>query len=381
MGLLSLLPERRAIDASAFGLNTDGGWQVLSASGVSVDADGALQVPTFASCVLRKQDAFMAMPVDAYVTEGDRRVPVAGPRWLTQPNPDDLWEQFAGMVSNSFELGGAAFVAVGRDRAGRAQELRVMDRTATRVTRAASGRKVIEFDGREFPGEAIHIRRSPDDRSSLASHSVVDLNRDLFAKAIAVNRYASSVFGSGGVPPFVFAMDGPPDNKAADDVAKWWRQARQRHGFHTPGFIYGGKPMPIGWDVEKSQLVNVQNAIGVEIASLCRVPTHFVGLGVQGDSVKYENVVAAWIGFVREALLTPMRLIERALSDDSAMLMPKAQRMRFRTEVFEKADTKGRYEAYQIGINAGFLTVDDVRAWEDLAAIPADEQVSPVPAV
>jgi hypothetical protein len=58
--------------------------------------------------------------------------------------------------------------------------------------------------------------------------------------------------------------------------------------------------------------------------------------------------------------------------------MPPGEQMTFRTEVFEKPDTRGRYEIYEIGKRAGFLTDDDIRRWEDLAPLEgggADDDV------
>jgi HK97 family phage portal protein len=38
----------------------------------------------------------------------------------------------------------------------------------------------------------------------------------------------------------------------------------------------------------------------------------------------------------------------------------------FSIDALQRADTKSRYESYALGIDKGFLTVEDVRRWENL---------------
>lgn len=365
MGLLSLRrAESRAIDASKFGVNTPD-WLPVSAAGVQVNEDAALSVPSFAACMARKQDAMMAMPIDAYVVDGDSRRPVDGPAWLRRPNVEQTWRPWIGEVSWSLELDSNAYVAVFRDRAGRASQLLALDHRVVTPYRRR-GRKGFEVDGVDYGGEVLHIVRSPRD-GQVAGRSLVSQNAELFGLAVAVQRYAAQFFGQGGVPPFVFEMTSDqPNPEALKEVGRWWRQSRQRAGAHTPGFIWGGRPVPLGFDAQKSQLTEAQSALGVQIAALCGVPPVFVGLGATGSSLTYANVVDSFVDFIRKAMLPTMELVAEALSDDQAMLMPKSTRVRFRTEIFEKADTASRYAAYKVGIEAGFLTVEDVRALEDM---------------
>ena len=115
--------------------------------------------------------------------------------------------------------------------------------------------------------------------------------------------------------------------------------------------------------------------LGVQIATLCDMPPIFVGLGVvTGAGIPYQNITDAWVWLGREALLPAMRKLEEVHNE---MLLPLAQRMTFRTEIFEKADTKSRYEAYKLGIGAGFLLPEDVRQLEDMRPLMAAEAAPP----
>ena len=53
---------------------------------------------------------------------------------------------------------------------------------------------------------------------------------------------------------------------------------------------------------------------------------------------------------------------EEALST----LLPRGQRAVFNFDAVLRADTQTRYDAYETGLRAGFLTIDEVRALEGL---------------
>ena len=55
-------------------------------------------------------------------------------------------------------------------------------------------------------------------------------------------------------------------------------------------------------------------------------------------------------------------VIQEALS----LLVPPGQVVRFNTGAYLRGDLGARYEAYSAGLGAGFIGVDEVRAWENL---------------
>ena len=60
--------------------------------------------------------------------------------------------------------------------------------------------------------------------------------------------------------------------------------------------------------------------------------------------------------------LTPwLTRVEQAMSD----LLPRGQYAKFNLDSLLRGDTLSRYQAHKIGIDAGFLSVDEVRQIED----------------
>ena len=380
MGLGRLLvPEQRAISAASFAIDYDLGTSA-STAGEAVNVDTALAVSTYHVAVRKKARALMSMPVDAYTGQGDTRTPVPGPRWLKQPNADQMWTDYISDLSHAFDTDSNAFIAVTRNAIGRVVEVMSVDPTTVQVQRFR-GRKVYTVNGTEYRGELHHVIAPGARVKDLRGVPIWHTNAETFGLALAVQNYAASFFGSGGIPPGVIETDGPIGPEGIEQIGKWWKAARRAKGHHAPGILTGGRWKSTQVDVERTQLTSVRADLGVQIATLCDMPPVFVGLGVvTGAGIPYQNIVDAWVWLVREALLPTMRKLEEVHNE---MLLPLAQRMTFRTEIFEKADTKSRYEAYKLGIDAGFLMPEDVRQFEDMRPLAAEstpaDDVLPVP--
>jgi phage portal protein BeeE len=77
----------------------------------------------------------------------------------------------------------------------------------------------------------------------------------------------------------------------------------------------------------------------------------------------YQNLNQVFVELTRATLYpTYLRRIEKAFS----RLLPRGQSVKFDTSEFLATDQESRYRAYQVGIETGFLTVDEVRAHEGL---------------
>jgi phage portal protein BeeE len=57
-------------------------------------------------------------------------------------------------------------------------------------------------------------------------------------------------------------------------------------------------------------------------------------------------------------------------------LVPRGQYVKFNAAALLKVDTLSRYQAHEIGLRAGFLTLDEVRELEDREPLPAAAQAT-----
>tara|TARA_R110001632_G_scaffold136426_1_gene251984 strand:- start:2622 stop:2921 length:300 start_codon:yes stop_codon:yes gene_type:complete len=87
-----------------------------------------------------------------------------------------------------------------------------------------------------------------------------------------------------------------------------------------------------------------------------------IGVSTEGNSKTYSNVQQDNRFFVDYTLRGYMSRIEQSFSG----LLPRGQVALFDADDFQRADRLQRYEAHRIGLEAGWLTVDEVRRLEDL---------------
>ena len=130
----------------------------------------------------------------------------------------------------------------------------------------------------------------------------------------------------------------------------------------------GIKYTPILISPKDAQWLEARAFTTTEIARLFGVPAGLLLAGVDGNSQTYSNIEQAWIEFSRFTLTGYTRKIEGELS----RMLPAGMQAKFNYEGLLRADTKTRYESYQIAINCGLLTKDEARALEGRE--PLDEQ-------
>jgi HK97 family phage portal protein len=123
-----------------------------------------------------------------------------------------------------------------------------------------------------------------------------------------------------------------------------------------------------------AQLSELRRMSTLDIAQLFGVPPYLLGL--PGDSATYANVESRAIEFREYTLLPWIRLIESCLDAQ----FPRGTSLKIKTAGLERADTATRYNAYKTALDAGFLTINDVRRLEDLPELGEADLQGPGPA-
>lgn len=115
-------------------------------------------------------------------------------------------------------------------------------------------------------------------------------------------------------------------------------------------------------------LIDGRNQAALQVARALGLPAWAVDASVQGQSLSYSNQQSRNREVI-DALTGYMLSIEQTLS----LFLPSGIAVKFDTAELLKPDTATRYEAYAVGINAGFLTRDEARSYENLEPL-TDEQ-------
>ena len=81
----------------------------------------------------------------------------------------------------------------------------------------------------------------------------------------------------------------------------------------------------------------------------------------------FSNIEHQGLNFLRFSLQPWLIRIEEELT---LKLLPENMFAEFNADAIGRADTKSRYEAYQVGRQAGFLSINDIRERENMALVP-----------
>jgi HK97 family phage portal protein len=179
--------------------------------------------------------------------------------------------------------------------------------------------------------------------------------------------YASVWFSDSGIPNGILKSDQmlSPDQAAAAKDA-WNLTAAARLGVAVLGNGLNYQPMylnPRDSMFIESQAWNVQ-----QVARLFGVPANMLLASVDGNSMTYTNMEQEQMAFVRYTLSQYIVEIESALSH----LLTRGTMVKINVDSLLRSDTLTRYQAHKLAIESGWMTVDEVRAIEDMPTIEGD---------
>jgi HK97 family phage portal protein len=307
------------------------------------------------------------------------------PAVLLRPAPEITRQEWLGQLAGSlFDHGNAALwhPASSRNAAGWPELAIVLPWQEVALRWADESRlaRRCAWAGRELvPGRDVTLLALGRRAGELEGHSPLASIEDALARILAAELYAGDWFENGAVPSIALKYDGVLEDAKADAVKTKWIE---NHRDHSPAVL------PKGWDIKEtagdpasSQLLETRAAGALEVArGLGIFPAELLLAELGGSSLTYQNVADALMTFAR-VTLQPVYLapIEEALSD----LVPSTQSVRLNTSELERLGTTARYQAYETGLRAGFLTpaqIDRWEGWDREAPLPVPAPLAPTPA-
>lgn len=304
------------------------------------------------------------------VDRRDQTIPV--PSLIRQPDQDMSRSAWIGKCVVSMATTGNAFWKVKRSRRSeRITDLPVLNPHEVAILEDAKGRTFYSHKGKIYDRDEIRhlaLLRVPGKREGLGP---IQAARAELAGIVDLRDYASSWFNASGVPSGVLKTEQVLSAKQAEDYkVKWTSTPAGQVRVLGQGLSY----QPVLLNPADAQWLENQKFSVTQVARLMGVPASLMLAAVEGSAQTYANVEQDWIGYVRFSLMGYLREIEEALS----IALPRGQAARFNIETLLRTDTKTRYEAHKLGIEAGFLTKDEVREIEHLGPMPAT-QPAPAP--
>lgn len=346
--------------------------EVTSNSGTFIDSNTALQVNAVYSAVSLISDTIATLPVDVYIRKNGARYPFRPrPTWVTKPDVDTTKEAFYGSVIVSLLLDGNAFIRVYSNTKGEVVNLVVLNPQEVTVKRNGLGQVIFQIADSDQALSSEEVIFIPDlvRPGHLRGVSRVEALKENIGLAKALENYAARFFGTGTqtsgvleVPGNLTADQAKMMQEAFDSRHKGWNRA------HKTAVLSGGTQYkPTNVPNDQAQFLDSRRMAVEDVARAFNVPPHLMGLPGTSSYASVEQNNLAW---VTHCLRPIVQKIEGAMSP----LMSRYQGgesafIRFNLDGLLRADINSRMSAFSTGLQAGFLTINDVRRLEDLPPI------------
>jgi HK97 family phage portal protein len=338
----------------------EGNW-----AGAYVDQNTALGIPAIYRGITLISDAIGALPLCAY---RNKREVLPTPQILLRPVPTETRMETISAMAAALIIHGNYVAVLGEPGAnGLPDSIYPVSPDRVQVS-TDKGRIIYKIDERTYDqSEIMHIKNFtlPGD---LVGKGILAVAKQALGKEIAINEYASRYF-DGGVNPTAVIKSANPDlsQEEADALKSAW-MAMYSSRNRSPVVMNSSTDFEVlSSNAAESQLVEAQTAGLTEAANILGLPPYF--LGSPNSSRTYSNVVEENLQLIKWSIQPIAERIEAAFSD----LLVRGQTAGFKYDSLLKTDTASRYNAYATALSNGFLSVDEVRNYENLDPMDYEE--------
>lgn len=348
-----------------------------TASGVSITEHTAMKVNAVYAAVRLISDVCAMLPVDTYVRESGARRPYRPkPDWVENPDPDGLTrQQFYTQWLVSKLTSHAACIRIVRDDSGDVVALSVMDprRVQRKRKRDGSGAIVYVIDSGAYTLRADEMIYDSEllPAGALMGMSRVDMLKETFGLTQALEVFAAAFFGNGTIQSGVIEVPGEITAEQAASMQDGWEKGHKGlRKAHRPGVLSGGaRFVKTSVDPDEAQMIASREFAVEEVARAFRIAPSLLGSQKPG-SVAYASREQDALQFVTYTLLPYLNAIELHLG----RLLPGTVFLRFTVDSLLRASLTERYAAYSQGIQAGFLSINDIHRTEDMPPVDGGDQ-------
>ena len=358
------------------------GWYpdaVRGDAGEIVSDDTALSLSAVWACTNLLAGTIASLPLMVYRTDPQGRRTVARDHRLYRvlhdsPNYDQTAVDFWEFVSASLELWGNAYARI--ERTGKeVTGLHPVAPNLVSVRRLQNGS--IEYrwtdEGKSYvetDATMLHIRGFGG--NPLGGMSTLQFARNAFSLARAIDRSAGGMFKNGLRPSGVLTFDRWLDNEQR-------HQARTTLTDQFVGAANSGKPLILEGGTKWEQLTiapeeaQMLESRGFSVEEICRF------FGVPPFMIGHTEKTTSWgtgleqqtLGFQKFTLRRRLKRIEQALEKQLLRAEDRAAGLtiEFNLEGLLRGDSAGRAAFYQTMTQIGAMTINEVRALENLEKV------------
>ena len=332
-------------------------------AGVSVNGETALKLSAVWACVRLLADTISTLPVDVYRTGS--REPLDKPQLLVKPAAGMDFGEWVWCLLFEALTSPAAWCLV-TDRTGpglRPSQLEPLGRGRVTVTNQADRegrvRTVHRLDGREIDPDSQWRFRLYPTAGTPAGLDPIGYAAEAIGQALAAQRFGATFFGDSAIPAMALISDQSISQTQAEMAKAMWEAFHKgRRGTAVLG--NGLTPTPLTVPPEASMFLETQRFGLQQVARYFGCPPEMIGSD-SGNPKTYASLEMRNQDFLTFGVGPKIARLETALNG----LLPRGNFAKFNAAALLRTDLASRYASYAIGLDKGFLTLDEVRALED----------------
>ena len=351
--------------------------QVGNLAGVPINTDVALTINAVFSAVSLYADTVSTLPLDVFIRRDGELYPFrqgnGAPAWVQNPDVDFVgYSAFYSSVITSVLLDGNGFVRIYSNGAGEVVNLVVLNPADVDVKRNGLGRLVFTIRSTKETLTSEDVLHIVDilKPGAVRGTSRVEALKENLALAKALEGFTSVFFGSGVQAAGIIEVPQAITKDQAEELANG--VDRRHGGFRKSartGVLTGGAQWkPTGIDPEKAGLIEMRKFAVLDVCRAFSVPPYL--LGVTDSGMSYASVEQQGLQFVSMSLRPLVAKLENAFSK----LMNRypggeTAFIRFNMDALVRADLAARTQAYSSALQAGWMSINDVRRVENLRRV------------
>lgn len=341
---------------------------------------GAMSLPGAWRASLLISDLLGSLPWDTFRDRAGEHEKVPDPPLLTQPSPPDTRvTTFSSMVLDLVWHGNAIAVVASRGRDSYPTSISPVPaemvgiRRATRSDAFAGvpvGSILYEIGQEVYRVEDVIHVKGPARPGALRGLSVIEnhLNKAL-ALADKLDEQARAVDTS-AVPSGVLKSTDPAfDETDAHAVKAGWKANQRTRSLQILNATM--EYTPVAWNPTEAQLLDARKFSLHDIALIFGLSPSWLGVA-SGDSMTYATLETEATNLVRFSLSGHIARLEAAFS----AAMPRGTTAKLNLDGLLRADTTSRYNAHSVALTSGFMTINEVRALEDLPPVDGGDEIA-----
>jgi len=357
-----------------------------TATGLRVSPESAMRVAAVFACVRVISETTASLPLRIYrrLPNGGKELATNHPLYYTLHTSPNQWQtayEFWEMMQAHLELRGNAFARKVPSLDGPYSTLIPLHPDRVSVFRLPSG--MLRYQVRYFytarvenyeQNEIFHLRGLSQD--GLVGLSTIGVGAETIGVGLAAQEFAARFFENDATPGGVMKHPKTLTDAAHKRIKADWQEYFSGMNQHGVAVLEEGMDYKqIGITNKDSQLLEARQFSRGDIASIFRIPPHKIG---DLSRATFSNIEQQNIEFATDCVRPRLVRVERKINTDLIEPLKVGDGEEYYAEfdmsALLRGDLKSRFEAYSLGINAGFLTRQEARNAENLNPIEGLDQ-------